>query len=51
VGLIILDIQALGEITLVGLTILDNKDILHDYFPLKLIGKYLLLYNNRDYGD
>ena len=22
------------------------KDILHDYFPLKLIGKYLLLYNN-----
>jgi hypothetical protein len=22
------------------------KDILHDYFPLKLIGKYWLLYNN-----
>ena len=25
------------------------KDILHDYFPLKLIGKYLLLYNKREY--
>ena len=25
------------------------KDILHDYFPLKLIGKYLLLYNNNIY--
>ena len=25
------------------------KDILHDYFPLKLIGKYLLLYNKHIY--
>ena len=25
------------------------KDILHDYFPLKLIGKYLLLYNKHLY--
>jgi hypothetical protein len=25
------------------------KDILHDFFPLKLLGKYLLLYNNSIY--
>jgi len=25
------------------------KDIVHDYFPLKLIGKYLLLYNKSFY--
>jgi len=24
------------------------NDILHDYFPLKLIGKYVLLYNKSD---
>jgi hypothetical protein len=26
------------------------RDILHDYFPLKLIGKYLLLYNKPNYS-
>ena len=29
----------------------NNTIILHDYFPLKLIGKYLLLYNNTEYNE